>query len=204
MSRYDSRNPIEIRELILAEGYYVPYQGPRRVIGRLAVWIFVVCTFSGLLSIIFYDFIGSMVSFSPIFPKIANIDLWNSLELQNSSNVLWINLIIFSTLYFFLYVLAIPVWVSAALNRQDWSDFKFKWQTFVAVVLLAFLAGLEVYECVLGDTFFGGVHPKLTQAASLRSYTRFQVIALMGIANFLLFPTTLIMSGKIFGRKARR
>lgn len=179
---------------------YVPFLRARILIGRLVVWTFVSVIFFGLVSILFFSYFDFHSGHLQIFPKLNNFKGYIDSNFYASSNILWVNLFAFSIPYSFVYCIAVPCWVFAAASRHDWTDLRLRWQTFSFILFVALIVGLEVYEYIFGDVLLIGYRPRLYMVSSLYAYTVSQIVALMGIANFLLFTATFITSAKIFGR----
>jgi len=179
---------------------YVPFLRARIFIGRLVVWTFVFVIFFGLISILFFSHFDFHFGYLGTFPKLNNFKGPVDSNFYTSSNILWVNLFAFSILYFFVYSIAVPCWVFAAVSRHDWTDLRLRWQTFTFILFVVLIASIEIYEYIFGDVLLIGYRPRLDMVSSLFAYTVSQIVALMGIANFLLFTATLITSAKIFGR----
>lgn len=187
---------IEQRKLAIPPG--------RVIIAKMIAWSFVFCIFFGILSIVFYRYADIEPLCEVVFPKFSALSDDSSKDFCLANNIMWTNIIVLSICYGATYVISIPIWVIFAVSRSDWSDWRFKVQSSLFIGMVLLCSFLEIYSYLFGSPGYFGVYPKLTDQTPLYEYVRFQVVALMGIANFLLFGGTMFVSGKIFGRGANR
>lgn len=172
----------------------------RALIAKLIVWSFVFCVFFGILTVIFYERADVLPICDFIFPKFSILVKDSSNQFCHANNVMWINVIVFFFCYGVTYGIAIPIWVIFSVSRGNWSDWRFKRISILFIGMGFLCASLEVYSYLFGSPGYFGIYPKLNNQINLYDYVKFQVSALMGIANFLLFAGTIMLSGKIFGR----